>query len=156
MNAWARHYTDALTAALEDGETLLGANRVTVVSASKVEVPDRSAVTRPGQPPVRRRGRKAPALVVARAHGFALPSLIFILGVSNRRLLIWKSSPLLAKPKELAASYPLSHIASIRRHRRLGPTRASIVLDDGALVVVQALWSRHLGDLATAFTAARQ
>ena len=68
---------------------------------------------------------------------------------------IWKSSPMLAKPRELVASYPLTKIASITRHRRLGPTRLSIVIDDGALVVVQALMSRGLGDLATAFTATR-
>ena len=155
MNAWARHYADALTADLDDGETLLGANRVTVASASKVEVPTRVATARPGQPPVRRRGRKLPPVVVARANGFSVPGLIFILGVSDRRLLIWKSSALLAKPRELMTSYPLTRIASITRHRRIGPTRASIVLDDGTLVVVQALWSRHLGELATAFTAAR-
>ena len=155
MNAWARHYADALTADLDDGETLLGANRVTVVSASKLEVPALSPGGRPGPPPVRRRGRKLPPLLAARKHGLALPALIFILGISDRRLLIWKSSPMLAKPRELVASYPLTKIASIRRHRRLGPTRVSIVLDDGALVVVQALASRRLGDLSDAFTTTR-
>ena len=155
MNPWARHYADALTADLEDGETLLGANRVVVVSASKVAVPDRSAVPGPRSAHVPRIGFRRPPILTARANGFALPAKIFVLGVSDRRVLIWKSTPMLARPQTLAASYPIHQIASIRRRRRVGATRVSIVLDSGALIVVQALWSRHLADLATAFTSVR-
>jgi len=66
MNPWARHYADALTADLEDGETLLGANRVVVVSASKVAVPDRSAVPGPRSAHVPRIGFRRPPILTAR------------------------------------------------------------------------------------------
>jgi hypothetical protein len=155
MNAWARHYADVLTADLDEGETLLGANRVVVVSASRVEVPDRSAAPEADRPAVPRIGFRRPAILTARANGFALPAKIFVLGVSDRRVLVWRSTPMLARPQALFASYPIHQIASIRRRRRIGATRVSIVLDSGALIVVQALWSRHLGDLATAFTSVR-
>lgn len=152
MNRWARRHIERLEEGLDEGEVLLGGNRVVLVSASSVatwgKAPATSVATRRLSPHSMRLG-------FARRLGFPLPGWIFVLGVSSRRVLVWRATPVLAKPGTLAASWPLDEIAAVRALRRVGATRLSIVLTDGAMLVVQALWSRRIADLARAFDHAR-
>jgi hypothetical protein len=161
VNAWARHHAQQLERDLAAGETLLGANRVVLVSASSIAtwpgpMVDPGPAGRTDAPLATR--RLAPhrlKLSTARRLGFPLPGWIFVLGVSDRRLLLWRATPLLASPHEFASSVAFEDIAAVRALRRLGPTRMSIVLDRGSMLVVQALWSRQLATLAAAFEHAR-
>ena len=148
-----RRHAEQLERDLDEGEMLLAANRVVLVSASSVANLVASARGRDrahtGTPlATRRLAPRHLKLSTARQLGFPLPGWIFVLGVSNRRVLLWRTSPMLAAPHSLAASLPFDQVAALRGLRRLGATRLSIVLDGGAMVVVQALWSRHLADVA--------
>jgi hypothetical protein len=150
VNRWVRHHSLVLERDLDDGERLLAASRVVVVAASSV------AISGDGQPRAHRsRGPRPARVKTARHLGFPLPASIFVLGISDRRLLIWETTPWLAMPRGLASSLPVDQVASVRSLRRLGPTRLAVVLEPGSLLTVQALWSRGLGDVATAFAAAR-
>ena len=161
MNPWARRHADQLERDLEDGETLLAANRVVLVSASSIASWDRPLPASPSG-----RGSSAPLgtrrmaphsmkLSTARKLEFPLPGWIFVLGVSDRRVLFWRASALLAAPRSLEASLPFAEVAAIRGLRRVGATRLSIVVNSGAMLIVQALWSRRLSDVGAAFDAAR-
>lgn len=155
MNRWARRHAERLQHDLDDGETLLGANRVVLVSAASIVTWGDAAGARTGPGSTRRFAPRPVKLAGARRLGFPLPGWLFVLGLSDRRVLFWRATPILGAPHGLAAAIPLEQIAAVRGLRRVGATRLSIVLDDGAMLVVQALWSRRLADLSTAFDDAR-
>ena len=152
VNRWAQRHRDRLERDLEPDETLLAANRVMLVSASSVATWGDAARSVTG---TRRSSPRPVKLAGARRLGFPLPGWIFVLGVSNQRLLIWRTTLLLGYPHELAASLPFDEIASVTALPRLGATRVSIVHDNGTMLVVQALWSRQLRDLPAAFAHAK-
>jgi hypothetical protein len=140
---------------LEPGEELLAAHRV-IVSGAEGELDDGSDEVADG--PARwghggapeRRGLNR-RVSHARDVGFDVPSGIFVLGVSNRRLLLWEATSALARPVRLAATIPLGEVAVMRVVRRLGRVRLAVLREDRAMLVLQPLWSRRLDDLATAF-----
>lgn len=165
MNRWARQHAALLECELEEDETLLGAGRVMIVAASSIasartdddDMGDRnerwlrSRADRLRHSAERGRGSRYGRLAVARELGLPLPGSTFVLGVSDRRLLIWRASTWLARPRELHSSVPIGEVAAIRAARRLGATRLAVLLDAGPMLVVQPLWSRGLSDLADAF-----
>jgi hypothetical protein len=144
---------------LAPGETLLAAHRVVVAGAERGELDDGAeAVT---DTPVRWGGRGAPArrglnrrVSRARELGFDVPSGIFVLGVSDRRLLLWEGTAALARPQRLATSIPLADVAVVQVIRRLGRVRLAVLREDRGMLVLGPLWSRQLADLAAAFEAA--
>jgi hypothetical protein len=150
VNRWARRHATVLERDLDEDESLLAASRVVIVAASSI------AISGDGRARATRSRAPRPARVKRARHlGFPLPASIFVLGVSDRRLLMWQTSPWLAMPRGLSASLHLNQVASVRALRRLGPTRLAVVLEHGSLLTVQPLWSRGLSDVATAFAAAR-
>jgi len=160
MNRWAVRHTERLERDLQDGEELLAANRVMLVAASSIAS---WAAGAPGAGPAggtnpvstRRFAPHQLKLSVAKQLGFPLPGWIFTIGVSSRRLLFWRTTPLLAHPEELTASLELDTIAAVRAPRRVGATRLSVVQGDGGMMVVQALWSFDLANVAREFDRVR-
>jgi hypothetical protein len=126
---------------LEPQETLYARSRVVLVAASELSAPGS----------VRRRRRARP---VSTAHrlGVPLPGRVFVIGVTDHRLVIWKTSPWLARPQHVAVSLPLDSIASIQPTGWFGRRRMSVLLDRDVLLVVGPLWSRGLPGLAAAVT----
>jgi hypothetical protein len=165
--SWAERNRDALGADLEPGERLLAAHRVVITSATNV-----ANLLAPGREPdqgfgrggrgerLRRRaaqgrGSMQMRLTVARDLGLPVPGGIFVLGLSDQRLLFWKASVWLARPGPLEGALPIDDVAEVTVVRRLGKLRAAVVLGSGPLLIVQPLWERGLDDLETAYRSVR-
>jgi hypothetical protein len=104
----------------------------------------------------RGKGNAGIRVAVARELGIPLPGSIFILGLTDRRLLFWKASAWLARPGSIDGALPLDEVASITVARRLGMVRAAVLLTAGPLLVVQPLWERKLGDFESSFRQLRR
>src|SRR4051812_46836799 len=146
VNRWVARHADALTDDLADDEELVAAHRVEV----RGSVPDPVEGER-----VMTRGSSRKRFMLATELGFALPGPVFVLGMSNRRVLFYRASPFLAAPQELESSLPLEDVATITFVRRLGRGHLAVLLEKGPLLVVRSLWGRGLHDLARAFADAR-
>jgi hypothetical protein len=132
VNRWTARYLDRLQAGLEPGEQVSAADRVVLSKA----------------------GARTP-LAHADASGFPIPGTIFVLGVSNERLLFWRASKAFARPVELAGGLPLTEVATVRVVRRLWITRIAVLLEAGPLLVAKPLWGRGVQDVSAAFAEAR-
>jgi hypothetical protein len=160
---WSERNRDALGADLEPGERLLAAHRVMITSAASVmsgAAPDAELDPGVGRTPrgerVRRRAARGKGssqlrLAVARELGLPVPGGIFILGLSDQRLLFWKATTWLARPGPLEGGVPLGEVAEVTVARRFGRIRAAVLLVAGPMLVVQPLWERRLQDLETAY-----
>jgi hypothetical protein len=168
VNRWTQRHEPALRRDLDEDESLLDASRVVITAASSIAASDldemagdrnerwlRSRSDRVRRGAARGRGSRHARLAVARELGFPIPGPVFVLGVSDRRVLFWKASAGAATPAELAGSFPLTEVAAIRSARRFGFVRLAVLLEAGPLLVVQPVWTRNLGDLADAFSAVR-
>jgi hypothetical protein len=161
--SWADRNRDALAAELEPGERLLAAHRVMITSATSITTEGAAdAELEPGigRTPrgerLRRRAAKGKGnmqlrLAVARDLGVPVPGGIFILGLSDRRLLFWKASVWLARPGSIDGTLPIGEVAEVTVVRRFGKVRAAVLLAAGPLLVVQPLWDRRLDDLERAY-----
>lgn len=127
MNRWARRSRSRLEAALADGETLLAACRVSLVGG----------------------------VDLARRLGLPAPARLFVLGITDRRMLMWRTTTWLAAPGAESGSVPLSRVAAMRATWRLGPRRLLILFESGETVSVNPMWGGHLRDLEAAFSRAR-
>jgi hypothetical protein len=178
LTRWAERHRAALTAGLDEGERLLAAHRVVLNAAT----PSFDVLTRgdvePEQPSLslflgggltgggrrRRLQRKAARgrgslrirVWAARDVGFPAPSGIFVVGLSDRRLLVWKATSLLARPRELIDALPLGEIDDVEVVTRLGTKRLAVRLGTGAVVVLQPLWDRRVSGLSRVFAEAKR
>ena len=125
MNRWADQYAGALTAELDDGEQLLVATRV--------------ALTRRARAGVK----------------FPVPGRIFVLGLSDRRLLFWRASQWLGHPGDLATSVELDQVTSLDLVRRLGTPRLRVTLAVGSILFLEPTWGGSLRSLSDTFEALR-
>jgi len=132
VNRWAARHLDRLQVGLDEGEEVRAADRLVLSKA-----------------------RARTALGHADAAGFPVPGTIFVLGVSNERLLFWKASKGFARPLELAGGLPLDEVAAVRVVTRLWLTRIAVLLEAGPLLVAKPLWGRGSREVAAAFTEAR-
>ena len=132
MNRWAARHLDALQADLEPDEEVRAADRLVLSKA-----------------------RARTALGHADAAGFPVPGTVFVLGVSNQRLLFWKASKGMARPIELFGGLPLDEVAAVRVVTRLWLTRLAVLLEAGPLLVAKPLWGKGCRDVAAAFADAR-
>ena len=162
---WRERNRDALSAELDEGERLLAAHRVVIRSATNLDTTAGTAADPELDPGLgrtargerlRRRAAKGKGtsqlrLAVARELGLPVPGAIFILGLSDQRLLFWKASIWLARPGSIDGSVPIDEVSEITVARRLGKVRAAILLSAGPLLVVQPLWERALEDLESAY-----
>ncbi len=146
MNPWARRHRQALEAGLEPGEQLLAADRV--VRAKSVRL---STLARSGATPGHDR------LAVARPDllPFAVPRSVFVLGFTDRRMVLWRATTALARPRAVVSSWKVSGIAAVTATRPFLTTRLVILLDDGSQLVVRPTGSRNLRPLAAAFAEAK-
>jgi hypothetical protein len=127
VNHWARRHREHLQSTLEDGEALLAACRVTLVGA----------------------------IDLARRLGLPAPARLFVLGVTDRRIVLWRTTTWLGAPQTVAGALPLGQVAVMRRTWRIGPRRLSILLESGSTVRVGPMWGGSLRELETAFATAR-
>jgi hypothetical protein len=84
----------------------------------------------------------------ARAAGFPCAGPEMLLGVTDRRLLVWRTSFFLARPLDIAASMPLERIVGLSVIRHGLVTSVAFVLDNGAIIEVEAMRGRGLRALA--------
>jgi len=73
-----------------------------------------------------------------------------VIGVSNKRLLVWRTSFMRAQPKLLAGAVPLAHIQSAGVHRRVFSVVLTLLLEGGAIVGVETMRGKHLRTFASA------
>jgi hypothetical protein len=132
VNHWTARHLQRLQAGLDPGEEVKAADRVVLSKA----------------------GSRIP-VAAADAAGFPVPGSIFVLGVSNERLLFWRASKGMARPVELVGGLPLTEVAAVRVVRRLWITRLAVLLEAGPLLVAKPLWGRGVRDVANAFADAR-
>ena len=125
MNRWADQHASRLGAELDDGEQLLVAARVALA---------------------RRTGGGST---------FPVPGRIFVLGLSDRRLLFWRASKWAGHPVEMATSVELDQVASIDRVRRVAATRLRVTLATGSILNLEATWGGSVRALSDTFHALR-
>jgi hypothetical protein len=148
VNRWARRHAAALQRGLEPGEHVLAAERVIITAALDTMAPGAERA-RVGSTMLR--GSAKRRVAQARALGFALPDGIFVLGITDRRVVVWKASPLLARPMSIATTIPLGKVGAVRAGRRLGSSRLALLLEDRAMLVVQPLWGFRVDHISRAF-----
>jgi hypothetical protein len=86
--------------------------------------------------------------VGARAAGFPVDGPEMMLGVTDRRLIGWRTSFFLGRPIEITASLPVDHIVDVSAVRHGLVTGVAFVFGDGSIVEVEALRGRRLRVLA--------
>jgi hypothetical protein len=125
VNRWADQHASELEPDLVDGEQLLVAARVAVA---------------------RRSGG---------ARTFPVPGRIFVLGLSERRLLFWKASTWFGQPGELTTSVELDQVSSVDLVRRLGTRRLRVTLATGSILILEPTWGGSIRALGDTFAALR-
>jgi hypothetical protein len=90
----------------------------------------------------------------ARAAGFPTAGPEMLLGVTDRRLVVWRTSFFLARPLDIAEDMPLERIVDVSAVRHGLVTGLAFVLDNGAIIEVEAMRNRRLQGLARAVAAA--
>jgi hypothetical protein len=123
VNRWADQHASRLPAELDHGEQLLVAARVAVA---------------------RRSGSLAT---------FPLPGRIFVLGLSERRLLFWRASRWIGRPRGLATAVDLDQITGFDLVRRLSGGRLRITLATGSIMLLESTWGGSLRALSDTFIA---
>jgi hypothetical protein len=125
VNRWADHHASNLRAGLDDGEQLLVAARVAVA---------------------RRRGG---------GNTFPVPGRVFVLGLSERRLLFWRASRWAGQPGGLTTSVDLDQVAGLDLVRRLGSARLRVTLATGSVLLLEPTWGGSIRALTDTFQALR-
>lgn len=142
MNRWARRHAESLRAALDEDESLLAADRVVMTAVTREDATTTD------------RGNRGKRIEAARAVGFPVPGPVFIVGITDRRLLLFRASTWLGRAGPLEGEIQLESIATVRAVRRLRSERLAILLENRSMLVVQPLWTRRLRDLQAAFESA--
>jgi hypothetical protein len=79
---------------------------------------------------------------------------VFVVAITDRRLLLYRASTWLGRAGALAGDMPLESVATVRAVRRLRSERLAILLENRSMLVVQPLWRHRLRDLQAAFESA--
>ncbi|MGH8977078.1 MAG: hypothetical protein ACRDV7_03305 [Acidimicrobiia bacterium] len=90
----------------------------------------------------------------ARAAGFPTAGPEMLLGVTDRRLVVWRTSFFLARPLDIADDMPVERIVDVSAMRHGLVTGLAFVLETGAIVEVESMRNRRLQHLARAIAAA--
>jgi hypothetical protein len=146
VSRWVDRHRDVLSQDLLEGEQLLAAHRVEV----RGNVDDAIDGER-----VRSRGSSRRRYIKAVDSGFPLPGPFFVIGISDRRVLFWRASPMLVQPVALEHSVPIEDIARVLVMRRPGRPHLGVLFGSGQLLVVRSLWGFGLKDLEAAFDTTR-
>jgi hypothetical protein len=147
-NQWANRHRERLQQLLEPDERLLAADRVVV----------RRSAGSPLVPKTAEPGLRGPALGSlsrrwrsARYAGFPVPGPIFVLALSDRRLLFVSGTRWLARPQAVGHAMALDRVADLRVVRRFPRRRLALFLVAGQTLVVQSLRGNGIRDLEQAF-----
>jgi hypothetical protein len=84
----------------------------------------------------------------ARQVGFAPEDPEMVLGITDTRLLAWRTSFVRARPVELSASLPVERLYDVVVHRHGILTGVSFVTDTGGIIEVEAIRGRALRRLS--------
>jgi len=125
VNRWADQHAAALAVESDDGEQLLVAARVALA----------------------RRPRAGP--------NFPVPGRVFVLGLSDRRLLFWSASRWFGRPAGFATSVDLDQVTSLELVRRLGTSRLRLILAVGSVLSLEPTWGGSIHALSDTFQALR-
>jgi hypothetical protein len=82
--------------------------------------------------------------------GFPVAGPEMVLGVTNERLLVWRTALIRARPRQLAGGIPLARIQSAGVHRRVFATVLTLLFESGTIVGLETLHGRHLRTFTTA------
>jgi hypothetical protein len=136
VNRWARRHAATLERELEDGERLSAARIVSLAASGKVGEETST---------LRRRAvrRRSPVLPVLRP--------IFVIAITNQRILFWDVTRALAAPREMSGEIARDDVKAVRPVGRLGSRRVAVVLSTGDVAVLRAEQGYRLRDLVTAF-----
>jgi hypothetical protein len=80
--------------------------------------------------------------------GFPAPGKVFVLGITDRRVVLWRTTPVLARPAGLATSVPFTNLASVAVVRRLGRSRLRVALGSGPVALLEPMWGGSLTAIA--------
>jgi len=142
VNRWARRHAQTLRAPLEDDETLLAADRVVMTAVTREDATTTD------------RGNRGKRIEAARAVGFPVPGPVFVIAITDRRLLLFRASTWLGRAGAMEGEIQLENIATVRAVRRLRSERLAILLENRSMLVVQPLWTRRMRQLQFAFESA--
>jgi hypothetical protein len=90
----------------------------------------------------------------ARQGGFPTAGPEMLLGVTDRRLLVWRTSFVLARPLEIADAMPVERIVDLSVVRHGFIVGVAFVLENGTIVEVEAMRGRALQHFAEVVRAA--
>ena len=95
--------------------------------------------------PQRRRARAfAEWQGAVEAHGFSVDEPDMVLGLTDDRIVVFRTSFWLNRPIEVAASFPLDRIGQVALVRHGLVTGLALALTNGAVLEVEALRGRRL------------
>ena len=86
----------------------------------------------------------------ASAAGFPIAGPEMVIGVSDDRLLVWRTALVRARPRRFAGSVALTDIQSAGVHRRVFASVLTLLFPQGKIVGLETLHSRRLREFATA------
>jgi hypothetical protein len=89
------------------------------------------------------------------AQHFPLPGRIFVVGLSARRLLLWRASPWLGRPGVLATSVPLDQVTGLVLVHRLVSSRLRVTLATGSMLLLEPTWGGSLRAMSETYAAVR-
>jgi hypothetical protein len=91
----------------------------------------------------------------ARAAGLDVAHAVFVLGVTDRRLVSWDVTRLMAAPTDVTGSLEVSDVATITAVGRFGARRVAVVFGTGHVLVVRPEQGFSLRGLVDAFVDSR-
>ena len=86
---------------------------------------------------------------------FPVPGRVFVLGLSDRRLLFWRASKWFGRPRDLTTSVDLDQVASLDRISRFGSPRLRVALATGSILLLESTWGGSVRTLRDTFHALR-
>jgi len=86
---------------------------------------------------------------------FPVPGRIFVLGLSDRRLLFWRASRWFGHPGRLATSVDMDQVNGMDLVRRLGAPRLCVTVPTGSVLLLEPTWGGSIRALSDTFQALR-
>lgn len=95
------------------------------------------------------------AMATSAAGGFPAPAHVFVLGLSDRRLLVWRATRWLARPAALAGAVGLDDVAGVGVVHRFTGTRLQVTLNSGPSILLEPVWGGSLRAVSDTFAMLR-
>jgi len=134
---------------LHDDETLIDLIGVRFSAGIQSSI-DETPVNSMYRPSITQRHSYARWVRNAGRAGFPIAGPEMVIGVSNERLLVWRTALIRARPRRFAGAVALTSIHSAGVHRRVFATVLTLLLEGGTIVGVETLHGKHLRAFASA------